>query len=70
MVTSTGEPCSFAEAEWEEPWRAAMRDEINLVERNNTWELVNLPPRHQAIGLKWEFKLKRDETGEVIKHKA
>jgi hypothetical protein len=26
MVTSTGDPCSFAEAEWEEAWRVAMRN--------------------------------------------
>jgi hypothetical protein len=31
---------------------------------------VSLPPRHKAIGLKWIFKLKRDEKGEIIKHKA
>jgi hypothetical protein len=36
MLTSMGEPCSFAEAEQEEAWRAAMRDEINSVERNKT----------------------------------
>jgi hypothetical protein len=70
LRTSMGEPCSFAEVEREEAWRAAMRDEINSVERNKTWELVNLPARHQAIGLKWAFKLKCDKMGEVIKHKA
>jgi hypothetical protein len=31
--------------------------------------LVSLPPGHKAIGLKWVFKLKRYEKGEVIKHK-
>jgi hypothetical protein len=70
MLTSTGEPCSFAEAEREEAWRAAMCDEINSVERNKTWKLVKLPVGHQAIRLKWVFKLKRDEAGKVIKHKA
>ena len=25
---------------------------------------------HRAIGLKWVFKLKRNEEGEVMKHKA
>jgi hypothetical protein len=63
ILTSTGEPCSFAEAEREEAWQAAMSDEINSVERNKTWELVNLPAGHQAIRLKWVFKLKRDEVG-------
>jgi hypothetical protein len=49
MLTSTGEPCSFAEVEREKVWRAAMCDEINSVERNKTWELVKLPAGHRAI---------------------
>jgi hypothetical protein len=59
MLTSMREPCSFAEAEREEAWMAAMHDEINSVERNKTWELVKLPDGQQAIGLKWVFRLKR-----------
>ncbi|KAF0928878.1 hypothetical protein E2562_010736 [Oryza meyeriana var. granulata] len=31
---------------------------------------VDLPPGHRPIGLKWVFKLKRDEQGAVVKHKA
>jgi hypothetical protein len=46
MLTNTGEPCSFAEAEREEAWRAEMRDEINSVVHRKTWELVNLPAGH------------------------
>jgi hypothetical protein len=70
MLTSTREPCSLAKVEREEAWRAAMGNEINSVERNKTWELVKLPSGHQAIGLKWVFKLKHDEAGKVFKHKA
>ena len=29
-----------------------------------------MPSGHRAIGLKWVFKLKRNEEGEVGKHKA
>ena len=29
-----------------------------------------MSPGHRAIGLKWVFKLKRNEEGEVVKHKA
>jgi hypothetical protein len=32
--------------------------------------LVDLPHGHRLIGLKWVYKLKRDEQGAVIKHKA
>jgi hypothetical protein len=47
-----------------------MQMEMDAVERNKTWELTDLPAGHHAISLKWVFKLKKDETGEVIKHKA
>jgi hypothetical protein len=48
MLTSTGEPCSFAKAVQEEAWRAAIHDEINSVERNKTLELVKLLAGHQV----------------------
>jgi hypothetical protein len=32
--------------------------------------MVELPRGHRPISLKWVFKLKHDEHGEVIKHKA
>jgi hypothetical protein len=40
------------------------------VEQNRTWELVLLPAGHRPITLKWVYKLKKDELGVVIKHKA
>jgi hypothetical protein len=40
------------------------------VEQNRTWELVSLPASHWPITLKWVYKLKKDELGTVIKHKA
>jgi hypothetical protein len=42
-----------------------MREEIEAVEQNNTWELVDLPHGHRLIGLKWVYKLKKNEAGEV-----
>jgi hypothetical protein len=43
---------------------------MDAVEKNRTWELANLPSGNRAITLKWVFKLKRDEAGAIIKHKA
>jgi hypothetical protein len=37
---------------------------------DDTWTLTNLPADRRAIGLKWIFKLKRDEQGSVVKDKA
>jgi hypothetical protein len=47
-----------------------MQQEMDAVERNQMWELVDLPTDHRAITLKWVYKLKKDEAETVIKHKA
>jgi hypothetical protein len=47
-----------------------MQSEMNAVEKNRTWELADLPRGHSTITLKWVFKLKRDEAGAIVKHKA
>lgn len=47
-----------------------MRTEIEAVEKNNTWKLVELPPNERAIGLKWVYKMKRDTKGRIVKYKA
>jgi hypothetical protein len=70
LVCDDGEPQSFAEDEKDAAWRAAMKAEMNAVEKNRTWELADLPRGHHAITLKWVFKLKRDEVSAIIKHKA
>jgi hypothetical protein len=70
LACDDGEPRSFAEAERHAAWRAVMQSEMDAVEKNHTWELADLPRGHSAITLKWLFKLKRDEAGAIVKHKA
>jgi hypothetical protein len=70
LACDDGEPQSFAEAERHAAWRAAMQSKMDAVEKNRTWELADLHHAHSAITLKWVFKLKRDEAGAIIKHKA
>ena len=47
-----------------------MQEEMTSITENQTWSLEDMLPGHRAIGLKWVFKLKRNEEGEVVKHKA
>jgi hypothetical protein len=70
LTCDDGEPQSFTEAEGHTTWCAAMQSEMDAVEKNRTWELADLPRGHSAITLKWVFKLKRDEVGAIVKHKA
>jgi hypothetical protein len=70
LACDDGEPRSFAEAERHAAWHAAIQSEIDAIKKNHTWELADLPHGHNAITLKWVFKLKRDEVGAIVKHKA
>ena len=46
------------------------KDPIATIERNNAWELTDLPEGHKSIGVKWLYKTKLKENGEVDKYKA
>jgi hypothetical protein len=70
LACDDGEPQSFTEAKKDAAWCATMKAEMNAVEKNRTWELADLPRGHCTITLKWVYKLKRDEVGAIIKHKA
>jgi hypothetical protein len=47
-----------------------MDQEITAIEKNNTWELTILPSKAKKIGVKWIYKTKLNEKGEVEKYKA
>ncbi|WVZ50368.1 hypothetical protein U9M48_001626 [Paspalum notatum var. saurae] len=47
-----------------------MEEELRAIEENRTWTLTELSPGRRAIGLKWVFKVKKDEHGAVVRHKA
>ena len=54
-------------------WRAAAQAEFDGCVAQETWELVpreTLPRSTNIIPVKWVFKIKTDENGVVIKHKA
>eukprot|EP00253_Pinus_taeda_P001482 PITA_01482 len=47
-----------------------MNEELEKIEKNNTWELVTRPHDKNIIGTKCIFKNKLNENGEVIRNKA
>ena len=68
MVIS--DPTSYQEAVKHLKWRQAMDAEIESIERNETWALTLLPAGAKTIGVKWIYKTKLNELGEVDKFKA
>jgi len=70
-IFSTAEdPNTCEEAVQNNVWRKAMDVEIEAIERNNTWELTDLPSGVKTIGVKWIYKTKCNEDGKVEKYKA
>ncbi|KAL8104868.1 hypothetical protein AgCh_028873 [Apium graveolens] len=67
---ANADPVAFDDAAKENKWRQAMDQEIEAIERNQTWELVEAPKEKKPIGVKWVYKTKLNAQGEVEKHKA
>ncbi|KAL6334440.1 hypothetical protein AAG906_015629 [Vitis piasezkii] len=51
-------------------WREAMAKEIEALETNQTWKVVDLPPEKKAIGCKWIYKIKYNADGSIERYKA
>ena len=51
-------------------WQEAINDEMDSLESNKTWHLVDLPPGCKPIGYKWILKKKLKPNGTVDKYKA
>lgn len=67
------EPKSYADAMKavdSKEWLESMKEELESIERNQTWELTDLPQGRKAIGSKWVFKKKFDDNGKVVRRKA
>ena len=52
------DPIDFDEAIKNDVWIKSMDEEIDAIERNNTWNLVDLPEDKNCIGVKWIYKTK------------
>ncbi|KAL0309998.1 UNVERIFIED_CONTAM: Retrovirus-related Pol polyprotein from transposon RE1 [Sesamum radiatum] len=69
-VAAIQEPRSFAQACQDERWNAAMQYELDALERNQTWDLCDLPANKKAIGSRWVYKVKLLPDGSVDRYKA
>ena len=55
------EPLTYKEAcssKNRSSWMKAMREEMNSLQKNDTWTLVKRPTDQKVIGCKWIYKLK------------
>nr|GEX83528.1 ribonuclease H-like domain, reverse transcriptase, RNA-dependent DNA polymerase [Tanacetum cinerariifolium] len=70
LLLAEDEPRNYKEASNDQKWIEAIKVKLDSINRNNTWKLTTLPKGQKAIGLKWVFKTKRDDNGNIVKHKS
>ena len=51
-------------------WQTSMKEEFISLQKNNTWELVDLPLGRKLVQCKWVFKTKFVVDGSPLKYKA
>jgi transposase InsO family protein len=51
-------------------WQKAMEEEMDSLKRNNTWKVIKPTEHHKVLKGKWVYKIKRDQDGQVNRHKA
>ncbi|PRQ60643.1 putative RNA-directed DNA polymerase [Rosa chinensis] len=70
VLDNTHEPQSFEEANHLAEWKQAMADELQALNDNNTWSIVQIPKGKKAVGCRWIYKTKFHSDGTVERHKA
>ena len=64
------EPTSFLQAMEDPKWREAMHNEIQALQANSTWTLIELPSGKKPIGCRWVYKVKLKSDGTIERYKA
>jgi hypothetical protein len=51
-------------------WKKAMVEEMDALDKNEAWDIVELPAGRKFVGSKWLFKKKFNAQGKVEKYKS
>ncbi|OIS96452.1 putative mitochondrial protein, partial [Nicotiana attenuata] len=51
-------------------WKEAILEEMMALEKNKTWEVVDLPKEKKTVGCKWVFTVKFRSDGSLERYKA
>ncbi|GKA88750.1 ribonuclease H-like domain-containing protein [Tanacetum coccineum] len=70
LLNKSVEPTCLSEALCDPNWVEAMNNEIEALNRNNTWTIYDLPIGKNPIGSKWLWKIKYKASGDIERYKA
>ena len=61
---------TYREASIDPLWQIAMKEELDALTKNHTWDLVTLFPGQSVVGCKWIYKIKTCSDGFIERYKA
>jgi len=64
------EPAGYEEALKDIKWKKAMEEEMSMIQKNKTWDLVDRPVGRKVIGVKWIYRRKLNKENFINKYKA
>ena len=70
IISSCHIPRSVEEALSDPKWAQAIQEELEALQKNNTWKLVPLPKGKKVVGCKWIFFIKFKFDGSIDQYKA
>ena len=70
QLSTVSIPNSVQEALTDPRWKAAMNDEMSSLQKNQTWELMDLPTGKETVGCRWIFTVKYKADGTIKRFKA
>ena len=56
-------PHTYREAHIEPLWQQVINEELDALHKNNTWDMVDLPPGQSVVGCRWVYKIKTKTKG-------
>lgn len=63
-------PKNLSEALGNKEWEEAMKVEMEALQKNKTWEMVELPKGKKPVGCRWVFTVKYKSDGSIERFKA
>ena len=70
IIATLHEPQTYREASTDPLWQIAMKEELDALSKNHTWDLVTLFLGKSVVGCKWIYKIKTRFDGSIERYKA